>query len=129
MLDTDTCIYLLGGRKPALTERVLRHPASSFVISSISAMELSFGAARSDRPQQSMERVRSLCDEVVVAAFDARAAETAGAIRAGLAKSGKPIGPYDVLIGGHALALGVTLITNNVREFRRIPDLEVESWA
>lgn len=129
MLDTDTCIFLLGGRKPALTEKVLRHPASSFAISAITAMELSFGAARSDRSKQSLERVRSLCDEVVVAAFDARAAESAGAVRAALAMTGKPIGPYDVLIAGHALALGLTLITNNVREFRRVSGLEVESWA
>jgi tRNA(fMet)-specific endonuclease VapC len=128
MLDTDTCIFLLGGRKPALTERVLGHPASAFAISAITAMELSFGAGRSDRPRQSLERVRSLCDEVLVAAFDARAAESAGAIRASLAAAGKPIGPYDVLIAGHALSLGVTLITNNVREFSRVPGLEVESW-
>jgi tRNA(fMet)-specific endonuclease VapC len=129
MLDTDSCIFLLSGRKPALTERVLRHPASSFVISAISAMELSFGAARSNRPKQSLERVRSLCGEVLVAPFDGRAAEASGTIQAALAKAGRPIGPYDVMLGGHALALGVTLITNNVREFSRIADLNVESWT
>jgi tRNA(fMet)-specific endonuclease VapC len=129
MLDTDTCIFLMTGRSPALTERILERPASDYVMSAVTAAELHFGAGRSDRPREAMERVRALCSEVAVAAFDEAAAASAGAIRAALVREGKPIGPYDVLIGGHALALKVTLVTGNLREFRRIKGLHAESWG
>ena len=129
MLDTDTCIHLMKGRHPALTERVLGRPASDYVVSAVTAAELHFGAGRSNRPKESLERVQALCSEVEVAEFDEAAAASAGAVRAALAREGQPIGPYDVLIGGHALALKVTLVTGNLREFRRIQGLRAESWT
>src|SRR5262249_31984795 len=125
MLDTDTCIFLMTGRKQALTERILSRPASDYVLSAVTASELHFGAGRSNRPRESRERVRALCSEIEVAVFDEAAAASAGAIRATLAEEGKPIGPMDVLIGGHALVLRLTLLTSNLREFKRIKGLRV----
>jgi len=129
MLDTDTCIFLMTRRNPALTERILSRPASDYTVSAVTASELHFGAGRSNRPREALERVKALCSEIAVVDFDEAAAASAGVVRAALAKEGRPIGPLDVLIGGHALALKLTLLTGNLREFRRIKGLRVESWS
>lgn len=92
------------------------------------AAELFFGAARSGS-QRNLDALRRLLATLEVAPFDALAAQVCGPMRAWLVSQGTPIGPYDALIAAHAHALGVTLVSNNTREFERVPGLHVENWA
>ena len=92
----------------------------------IVAHELFYGAYKAQRRAQNLARVEALQFQVVE--FDREDARQAGEIRAQLAASGTPIGPYDVLIAGQALARGLTLVTHNTREFERIPGLTCEDW-
>jgi tRNA(fMet)-specific endonuclease VapC len=127
MLDTNVMIGLLNRSSSKLESRVRLHPASEIGISAIVAHELYFGAYESQRVVENLERLGMIRLETV--ALDREDAVAAGKIRAALAKAGTPIGPFDVLIAGQALARGLTLITNNMREFQRIEGLKVEDWT
>jgi tRNA(fMet)-specific endonuclease VapC len=128
MLDTDICIYTINER-PATVLRAFRaHEAAGLGISSVTAAELYFGVARTGS-QRNLTALRRFLDTLEVAPFDAAAAQVCGPMRAWLASQGTPIGPYDTLIAAHAQALGVTLVSNNTREFERVPGLRVENWA
>ena len=125
LLDTNAVIALLKG-EPSFVSRLTRRPVEAFGVSAIVAHELYYGAFRSARVADNLERLDALRFPVV--AFDAEDARQAGFVRAALARAGEPIGPYDVLIAGQALARGSTLITRNVREFARVPELKFEDW-
>ena len=127
LLDTNAMIGLLNRSSPKLEARVRQVPASEIGISAIVVHELYYGAFKSQRVSENLERLGMIRLETV--ALDREDAEAAGKIRAVLAKSGTPIGPYDVLIAGQALARGLTLITNNLREFKRIEGLKAENWS
>ena len=128
MLDTDICIYTIN-EKPAAVLRAFRdHMDAGLGISSVTAAELFYGVARTDS-QRNQTALRRFLGTLEIAAFDVAAAEVSGSLRAWLATQGTPIGPYDTLIAAHAHALGVTLVTNNTREFERVPGLRVENWA
>ena len=128
MLDTDICIYTIN-EKPAAVLRAFRtHMDAGLGISSVTAAELFYGVARTDS-QRNQTALRRFLGTLEIAAFDFAAAEVGGALRAWLATQGTPIGPYDTLIAAHAQALSVTLVTNNTREFERVPGLRVENWA
>lgn len=126
LLDTNTMIGLLNRSSPKLEARVRQHPASEFGISAIVVHELYFGAYKSQRVSENLERLDFIRLETV--SLDREDAVAAGKIRAALAKAGTPIGPYDILIAGQALARGLTLVTNNLREFQRIEGLKAEDW-
>ena len=98
-------------------------------VSSVTAAKLSYGAEKSSRPEQNREALSRFLLPLEVLAFGDEAAAAYGRVRAALEKSGTPIGPLDTLIAAHAVSLGVTLVTNNVREFSRVPGLEVEDWT
>ncbi len=125
LLDTNAIIALLKGH-PGLARRIRQHPPGDFAMSAIVAHELFFGAYRGTRRAENLARVEALRFEVL--AFDREDGRRAGELRAALAAAGTPIGPYDVLIAGQALARGLTLITRNVREFLRVPAIRVEDW-
>ena len=127
LLDTNAMIGLLNRSSPKLEARVRQVPASEIGISAIVVHELYYGAFKSQRVSENLERLGFIRLETVP--LDREDAEAAGKIRAALAKSGTPIGPYDVLIAGQALARGLTLITNNLREFKRIDGLKAEDWS
>ena len=127
LLDTNAVIGLLNRSSPKLEARVRQVPASEIGISAIVVHELYFGAFKSQRVSENLERLGLIRLETVP--LDREDAEAAGKIRAALARSGTPIGPYDVLIAGQALARGLTLITNNLREFQRIEGLKTEDWS
>ena len=127
LLDTNAMIGLLNRSSPKLEARVRQVPASEIGISAIVVHELYYGAFKSQRVSENLERLGLIRLETVP--LDREDAEAAGKIRAALAKSGTPIGPYDVLIAGQALARGLTLITNNLREFQRIKGLKAEDWS
>ena len=128
LLDTDICIYLINERPKKVLDHFKRKAVSDIGISSISVSELSFGIAKSGSARnRSALEVFLLPLEII--AYDINAAMVYGEIRAGREGQGKPIGPLDMLIAAHALSQGVTLVTNNEKEFRRVNKLKVENWA
>ena len=98
-------------------------------VSSVTAAELSYGAEKSAAVEQNREALSRFLLPLEVLAFGDEAAAAYGRVRAALEKAGTPIGPLDTLIAAHAVGLGVTLVTNNVREFSRVPGLELEDWT
>lgn len=129
MLDTDICIYIIKNRPEKVTSRLVRHEPKSIVISSITLAELEYGIRNSSRFEANRITLLKFLAPFSVVPFDADAALTYGGIRKDLDASGKPIGPMDLLIAAHAVSLKSTLVTNNIREFSRVPGLRVENWA
>jgi tRNA(fMet)-specific endonuclease VapC len=128
MLDTNICIALIRGRSASALQRLQSKRVGQVCVSSITAAELEAGAARSQWPDQARGALGQFLASLEVAAFDEAAAQAYGNVRAGLEIQGTPIGPLDTLIAAHAIALECTIVTNNVREFARVPDLQVEDW-
>lgn len=126
MLDTDTVSMALRGQG-AVGARVLEHRPSQLCLSSITLAELRFGA-----DSKSSRKLHSLIDTFVatipVLPFDQLASDRFGRVAVALAKRGEPIGTFDTLIAAHAQSLGLTLVTNNTRHFRRVAGLKVANW-
>jgi tRNA(fMet)-specific endonuclease VapC len=129
VLDSNAAIALLKRSSAKLAGRLLAQAAGAVAVPTIVAHELYWGAFRSRRVAYNLENLRALAAELPFLDFDANDAFVAGEIRAALASQGSPIGPYDVLIAGQARARGLTVVTNNVREFGRVPGLKVEDWT
>ncbi len=125
LLDTNAVIALLKGEAWFLA-RLQKFKPADFGVSAIVAHELFYGAYKGQRTAKSLDQIDALRFEIVE--FDQEDARRAGEIRAALAKAGAPIGPYDVLIAGQALARSLTLVTYNLREFGRVEGLVVEDW-
>lgn len=128
LLDTNICIYAIKHRPPQVIERLRAHEAEGLGISSISVAELFFGAAKSGSARN-QAALRHFLEPLEIADFDVPAAEIYGNVRLALERAGTPIGPLDTQIAAHALALGAVLVTNNTREFERVPGLAVENWV
>ena len=128
LLDTDLCIYMIRHKPEQLLRRLTSLPVGDVGISSITAAELQYGVQRSSRPEQNAEALILFLLPLVIADFDYQAAEVYGRIRARLENDGKPIGPLDTLIAAHAASMDATLVTNNVKEFDRVPKLRIENW-
>ena len=128
LLDTNVCVDYLNGRYPSLTRRLQAATPSDLGLSSVAVGELRYGAEKSADPRSNHERLDLFLSEVQCVDFDSDAAAVYGRIRATLERQGRVIGPYDLQIAAHALALGVTLVSDNVREFRRVATLRVENW-
>jgi len=131
LLDTNIAIALSKDQPPSLRLRLERARASreELVLSSVVAFELWAGAFRSQRRQENSARVEALLCAFAILPFDAEDAITAAEIRSHLAASGKPIGPYDLLIAAQALRRDALLITANTAEFARVPHLRCEDWT
>jgi tRNA(fMet)-specific endonuclease VapC len=128
MLDTDICIYTINGKSPTVLDAFRRFQPAGLGVSSVTASELFYGVARTGS-QRNLDALRRFLDALEIAPFDTAAAQVYGPMRAWLESQGTPIGPYDNLIAAHAHALGVTLVSNNTREFARVPGLHIENWA
>lgn len=131
LLDTNIVSYFLRGASPVLNQRILDSAPEDLAISIISAGELYYGLrklAPSRRSAQLAHQLDALLVAVAVHALPAKAASHYGKIRAKLETSGTPIGGNDLWIAAHALAQGLTLVTNNTREFERVPGLLLENW-
>jgi tRNA(fMet)-specific endonuclease VapC len=128
MLDTNICIYAINDRPPKVLQALREHYAEGLGVSAITAAELFYGVARTGSARNA-EALRRFLAGLEVADFDAPAAEVAGQVRSWLARQGTPIGPYDSLIAAHAQALDAILVTNNTREFERVPGLKLANWA
>ena len=104
-------------------------PPGSLYISTVTQHELMYGALNSQRPSENVARLAAFLGAMSILTFDSDAAEQSARIRQILKSTGKLIGGLDLLIAGHALSLDATLVTNNTREFERVPDLKLENWA
>jgi len=129
MLDTNICIYIIKQRPETVLKRFASHPIGDIGISAITLAELEYGASKSGNPTRNREALEQFVSPLEVAAFDQPATVTYGKIRTVLEKKGRPIGPMDMLIAAHALSLEARLVTNNAKEFKRVPGLRVENWV
>ncbi len=128
LLDTNIVIYTMKNRPKQVNRRFQQHDGR-MGISTITLGELVFGAERSQQVERNLADIETLAARLEVLPFDHRAAYHFGQIRAKLYRTGQPIGPYDMMIAGQARALGLVLVTNNTREFERVPGLMLEDWS
>ena len=126
MLDTNMCIYLMKHHPPEVAERFAQCYVGDVVMSAITFAELQYGVAVCGDPDREQANLASLVDDIPVAPFDADAAVAYGPVRLATRDSRKD--HLDKLIGAHALALGVVVVTNNEKDFARYPGLVTENW-
>lgn len=128
MLDTNICIYVINSRPAIVLERFRLERLGDIVISSVTAAELTFGVAKSGsvRNRQALEMFLSTLE---ILPFDESAIWHYGDLRTDLERRGQPIGTLDTMIAAHALTTNTILVTNNTREFERVPGLRLENWA
>ena len=128
MLDTDMVIYTIRNRPEKVRHMFNRHEGR-MAISMVTLGELIYGAERSAQSERNLAVVEGFAARLEVIPFEIGDASHFGQIRAELAAKGTPIGPYDAMIAGHARARGLILVTNNLREFERVPGLRLENWS
>jgi len=128
MIDTNIAIYTLKNRPERVRSAFKKH-SGQMCMSSVSLGELIYGAEKSAQVERNLAVIESLAARIMVEPFDTQAAMHFGQLRAELSKSAHPIGPYDMLIAGHARSLGLILVSNNLREFNRVSGLRTENWA
>ena len=129
MLDTNICIYSIKQKPEKVFLRLQKHNPAEICISSVTYAELVHGVEKSQAVEKNRLALTLLLSNIEILDFDAVAAESYGKIRADLEKKGTLIGPLDMMIAGHAMSLGYTVVTNNVKEFSRIESLKFENWA
>ena len=128
MLDTNIVIYTIKNR-PVRVREVFKRHSGQMAISAVTFGELIYGTERSSQPERNLNDIEGMIARLEVLPFDELAAAHFGQLRAELARAGTPIGPYDQMIAGHARALGLVLVTNNVDEFKRVLGLRIENWT
>ncbi len=127
LLDTNTCIYIINNRPPNVLEKFRKYKAGEVGISSIAASELAYGVAKSGS-LKNRKALEMFLAPLQILPFDSQCLWFYADLRASLEKQGQSIGPMDTLIAAHALSIGGTLVTNNVKEFVRVPKLKLENW-
>ena len=128
LLDTNICIYIIKQQPVTVLKRFLEYQIGDIGISSITLSELRYGVAKSTHQEKNANALDEFIIPLEVVSFDEKAAHVYGDIRATLEKAGTPIGAMDLLIAAHAVSLGLSLVTNNTREFVRIPTLNIIDW-
>ncbi len=128
LLDTNICIYIMNRRPLTVIRKFKQFDIGDIGISSITVSELYYGAKKSNRLEENIQRLWAFLMPFEVVSYDGAAANAYGDIRVDLERKGAVIGPLDMLIAAHALSLGLILVTNNVKEFQRISSLSVENW-
>ena len=129
MLDTNICIYAIKHKPEQVFMRLQEHDPIDICISSVTYAELVHGVEKSKVIEKNRVALALLLANIEIMNFDSLAAESYGKIRADLEKAGTPIGPLDMMIAGHAKALGYTVVTNNTKEFERVNGLKLENWT
>lgn len=129
MLDTNICIFIIKHKPESVIKRFMELEPNDICISSITYAELVHGVEKSQAVEKNRIALTVLLSEIEIIPFDSTAAQVYGLIKADLQKKGTPIGPLDTLIAAHAKSLGLTLVTNNTREFARVDGLELEDWV
>jgi tRNA(fMet)-specific endonuclease VapC len=128
LLDTDICIYIIKSRFVGLVKKLRRVGIENVGISAITVAELEYGVSNSDRSGESRAKLYEFMVPFTFVDFDLNAARQYGKIRKELKDLGQPIGPLDTMIAAIAMARGKTLVTNNVKEFGKVPGLKTENW-
>lgn len=128
LLDTNVCIRYINGRSSQVVERLKAIPPHEIVVCSVVKAELFYGSRRSHYPERSLQVQNKFLRPFRSLPFDDAAAVVYADIRANLTERGLPIGPNDLMIAAIAVAHGLVLVTHNVREFGRIPALQIEDW-
>ena len=129
MLDTNICIYLIKRQPKGVLRKFLSITPGEIVISTVTIAEMMYGVEKSQYKENNRTALELFLAPLEIVDFDFRAAQRYGVIRAFLELKGTPIGAYDMMIAAHAHSLDFTLVTNNLGEFSRIPDLTVANWA
>lgn len=129
MLDTNICIYAIKQKPEQVFQRLQKIDPQDVCVSSVTYAELVHGVEKSAAIEKNRLALSMLLANIEILDFDINAADQYGKIRADLEKKGTPIGPLDLMIAGHALSVGCTIVTNNVREFSRVKRLKIENWA
>ncbi|MFY9550281.1 MAG: type II toxin-antitoxin system VapC family toxin, partial [Thermoanaerobaculia bacterium] len=127
LLDTNTCVYAIK-REARMVERLQSHSPDDFGISAVTLAELWFGAAKSSRPKPTRQSVDAFLRPFEILPFGSEAAGAYAETRLSLEKKGEPIGERDLLIAATAISLKLTVVTHNLREFSKVPRLQVEDW-
>lgn len=129
ILDTNICIYAIKNKPEQVLRRLKSNLEKGLCISTITLAELELGVEKSSRPEQNASALMQFLSIMDVLPFTDLAAVEYGKLCAYLQKQGTPIGTMDMLIAAHAKAENAVMVTNNVREFERVPDLKIENWA
>jgi tRNA(fMet)-specific endonuclease VapC len=130
LLDTNICIYIINEKPKQLLRKFEAYPVHEFAIFSITHAELQYGVAKSTHKSKNQEALDQFLLPLAILPFHGeRVVDSYGRIRAFLESKGTPIGPLDTLLAAHALGLNLTIITNNIAEFSRIPNLKCENWV
>ncbi len=127
LLDTNVCVDVMKGHPQVCAHLEATSPADC-ALSSITAFELAMGVRRCSQPERERKKLEKLFTVIAVLAFDLAAADCAARVRYDLESSGLKIGPYDLVIAGQALSARLTLVSNNIREFARLPALRLVDW-
>lgn len=127
LLDTNTCIYIINNMPPEVLEHFRSYKAGEVGISSIAASELAYGVAKSGS-MKNRKALDMFLAPLQILPFDSECLWFYAEIRASLEKNGLSIGPMDTLIAAQALSIDGTLVTNNLKEFSRVPKLKLENW-
>jgi tRNA(fMet)-specific endonuclease VapC len=128
MLDTNICIYVMKNYPQVLREK-FNALAEQLCISTITLGELHYGAEKSARRVDNLTAIAHFVARLDVLPFEAKAAANYGQVRAELERAGTPCGPHDIQIGGHARSEGLIIVTDNIREFDRMPGIRAENWV
>lgn len=129
MLDTNICIYVIKKMPPSVIQRFMEHDVRDICVSSITFAEMMHGVEKSQAKERNRIAYMLFMSALTVLDFNSAAAQEYGKVRADLETKGTPIGPMDMLIAAHAKSQGLTLVTNNTREFVRVEGLTLENWA
>ena len=129
MLDTNICIYAIKHKPEKVFMHLQQTDPENVCVSSVTYAELVYGVEKSAAAERNRLALSLLLSNIAIMDFDDAAAEEYGKIRAELERRGTPIGPLDTMIAAHAKALGLTVVTNNVKEFSRVEELEISNWA
>lgn len=128
MLDTNIAIYTIKNKPPAVREAFKNHE-DQLCISAITLMELIYGAEASAAVDRNLRAIEGFAARLEVLPYDNDAAAHTGQLRAELKMKGRPIGPYDEMIAGHARSHGLVIVTNNIKQFKNVPGIRLENWA
>ena len=129
MLDTNICIYAMKRKPNIVFKRMTENVSAGLCISAITLAELEHGINKSVNKKKNRQTLNNFLEVIEILPFDMSAATEYGKICAYLQSQGTPIGPLDMLIAAHALAESLTIVTNNVKEFERVPGLIIENWS
>lgn len=128
LLDTNTCIYIINAKPPSVLERFRQYRMGDIGLCSVVAAELAFGVAKSDS-ERNRQALEMFLAPLIILPFDTAAVWIYGDLRANLERRGTPIGSLDTMIAAHALSQQALLISNNTREFSKVPDLQLDNWV